>query len=129
MRTSLMVLFTVFFLMVGPAYAGSVERIAVAAEGKESSSMVSSVAARSPWYLIFDKNGNILEVVENPYKASRGSTAAPVLSFLSEKGVTTIVAGAFGEKMIQGMATRGMRHLEFRGSAMEASKKALEDAR
>jgi predicted Fe-Mo cluster-binding NifX family protein len=115
--------------MAGFAHAGSDQKIAVAAEGKEAASMVGSVAARSPWYLIFDEDGNLLEAVENPYRTSRGRAAASVLALLSEKGVTMIVAGAFGDKMIRGMERKGMKRLEFHGSAREAVKKALEPAR
>ena len=37
-----------------------------------------------------------------------------------------VVAGEFGENMIQSMKEKGMRYLEFKGSVEEALKKLLE---
>jgi len=121
-----LVILVVSFLIAGFAYADPKETIAVAAEGKTAASKVSSVAARSPYYLIFDGTGNLLEAVENPYKAVKSGTAASVLSFLSKKGVTLIVAGDFGDKMIQDMKSKEIKYLEFKGSVEEALKKVLE---
>jgi predicted Fe-Mo cluster-binding NifX family protein len=126
MKRLMPVIVVVSVLLAGLAHAASDRKIAVAAEAREASSMVASVAARSPWYLIFDEDGNLLEAVQNPYRTSRGRAAASVLELLSEKAVTVFVAGAFGERMVQGMEKKGMRRLEFSGSVREALKKALE---
>ncbi|MFH1490354.1 MAG: NifB/NifX family molybdenum-iron cluster-binding protein [Pseudomonadota bacterium] len=107
-------------------FAGDGAKVAVAAKGKTATAEVSGVAARSPYFLIFDGDGRLLEAVENPYKAAKGDAGTSVVPFLAQKGVTLVVAGEFGEKMIQAMKAQGIEYLEFHGSAEGALKKVLE---
>jgi predicted Fe-Mo cluster-binding NifX family protein len=67
------------------------------------------------------------EAVESPYRTSGGSAGSEVVTFLSQKGTTTVVAGDFGKIMIQAMKGKGMTYLEFKGSAEEAVKKVLQE--
>jgi predicted Fe-Mo cluster-binding NifX family protein len=117
---------SVIFLLASPAWPAEQEKIAVAAEGKTAKARVSGVAARAPYYLLFDGSGNLLEAAANPFKDARGGAGTSVVTFLSQKGATLVVAGNFGGNMIQGMKGKGMRYLEFKGSAAEAVKKAVE---
>lgn len=114
------------FLLTSLVYAADQVKIAVAAEGKGTSSKVSGVAARAPYFLIFDGSGKFLEAVDNPYKTAKRGAGTSVVPFLAQKGVTMVVAGEFGENMIQAMKGKGMEYLEFKGSAEEALKKVLE---
>lgn len=41
--------------------------------------------------------------------------------------MTIVVAGEFGEKMIQAMKEKGIKYLEFKGNAEEALKKVGEE--
>ncbi|MBP1717830.1 MAG: hypothetical protein H6Q43_1268 [Deltaproteobacteria bacterium] len=115
----------VIFLLAGLGYAADGEKIAVGAEGKTTAAKVSAVAARAPYFLIFDGSGKLLEAVDNPYKDAKGGAGTSIVPFLAQKGATVVVAGEFGKNMIQGMKGKGMRYLEFKGSAEEALKKAL----
>ncbi len=124
-KTGLFIL-AAFILMTNPACAGDQGKIAVAAENKTVAADVSGVAARAPHFLIFDGSGKFLEAVDNPYRSAGGGTGTAVVSFLAQKGVTVIAAGAFGENMIRAMKNRGMGYLEFSGNAEGAAKKALE---
>ncbi|HPC74602.1 MAG TPA: NifB/NifX family molybdenum-iron cluster-binding protein [Syntrophales bacterium] len=124
-KTGLFIL-AAFILMTNPACAGDHGKIAVAAENKTVAADVSGVAARAPHFLIFDGSGKFLEAVDNPYRSAGGGTGTAVVSFLAQKGVTVIAAGAFGENMIRAMKNRGMGYLEFSGNAEGAAKKALE---
>jgi predicted Fe-Mo cluster-binding NifX family protein len=117
---------SMIFLLTGLVYAGDQGKIAVAAEGKTAAAKVSGVAARSPYFLIFDGSGKFLEAVDNPYKAAKGGAGTSLVPFLAQKGATLVVAGEFGENMIQAMKGKGMRYLEFKGSAQEALKKVLQ---
>ena len=100
-------------------------RIAVASKSKQLTSKVSSLAGRSPYYLIFNSTGQFIEVVENPYKKVRGGAGTSVAYYLSEKGVTIIIAEMFGNKMISAMKSKGITFYEFKGTANEAVKKIL----
>jgi predicted Fe-Mo cluster-binding NifX family protein len=124
-KIALIVLSMVFF-MAGLAFAADQGKIVVAAEGKTAAAKVSGVAARAPYFLIFDGSGKFLEAVDNLYKTARRGAGTSVVPFLAQKGATVVVAGEFGGKMIQAMKGKGMRYLEFRGSAEEALKKVLE---
>jgi predicted Fe-Mo cluster-binding NifX family protein len=117
---------SMIFLLTGLVYAGDQGKIAVAAEGKTAAAKVSGVAARSPYFLIFDGSGKFLEAADNPYKGAKGGAGTSVVPFLAQKGATLIVAGEFGENMTQAMKGKGMRYLEFKGSAEEALKKVVE---
>ena len=115
-----------FFLITSLVCAAEKEKIAVAAEGKTVAAKVSGVAGRSPYFLLFDGAGKFLQAVDNPYKSAKGGAGTSVGLFLAQKGITVVVAGDFGEKMIQAMKDKGMQYLEFKGSAEEALKKVLE---
>ena len=117
---------SVIFLMTSLVYAADKEKIAVAAEGKSGAAKVSGVAARSPYFLIFDGDGKLLEAVENPYKTAKGGAGTSVVPFLAQKGITMVVAGEFGKNMIDAMKGKGMKYLEFKGSAEEALKKFMQ---
>jgi len=114
------------FLTTNLVYASDRGTIAVASVGKTAAAEVSGVAARSPYFLIFDVDGALLEAVDNPYKAAKGGAGPSVVPFLAQKDVAFVVAGEFGEKMIQAMQAQGIGYLEFSGSAEAALKKVLE---
>jgi predicted Fe-Mo cluster-binding NifX family protein len=99
--------------------------IAVAANGKTVSAAVSSQAGRSPFFLLFDKQGVLVEAADNPYKDA-GNAGIPALEFLAGKGVKVLVAEGFGSRIVEVMKSKGMRPVEFKGSARDAVKKALE---
>ncbi len=113
---------TFLFLFAGLVYTA--DRGTIAVEWKSPNAQVSKAAARSLFFLIFDGSGALLETVDNPYKTARKKASASVIPFLEQKGVTMIVAGNFGDNMIQAMKDRGIEALEFRGSAEEAVKTA-----
>jgi predicted Fe-Mo cluster-binding NifX family protein len=114
------------FLLTGLVYAGDQGKIVVAAEGKSAAALVSGVAARAPYFLIFDGSGKFLEAVDNPYRTAKRGAGKSVVPLLAQKGATTVVAGEFGKNMIDAMKGKGIKYLEFRGSAESAVKKVLE---
>lgn len=115
---------TILLMASITAYADTV-KIAVASDGKTISSSVSSVAGRSPYFLIFDRSGKLIETMENPYKDARKGAGLSVVDILAQKGVKIIVAGTFGARMISAMKVRGIKYLEFKGNVDGAVKKAL----
>ena len=107
------------------AFAADPAKIAVAAEGQAPSSQVSAVAARCPYFLLFDEKGTFVEAVANPHKDAPGGAGSQAVDFLAGKGVTVVIAGAFGPKMVGAMHAAGMRYLEFKGNAADAVNQAL----
>jgi predicted Fe-Mo cluster-binding NifX family protein len=125
MKRALFLILFLFLFVTAFVFAQPKEKIAIAAGGKTTAAKVSSVAARSPYYLIFDGSGKLLEALENPYEAAKSGAAASVLSLLAKKGVTLIIAGDFGDNMIQDMKGKGIKYVEFKGSVEEALQKGL----
>ena len=107
------------------AQQASARVIAVAANGKLPSHSVSSQAGRSSFFLFFDSHGTFIEAVDNPYKDARNA-GIPALDFLASKGIKVLVAQNFGSRIVGVMKDKGIRPVEFKGSAKDAAKKALE---
>lgn len=126
MKKRQLIFLSLFFLMVSFGNAAEQNMIAIAAEGKTPNSKVNAIAARSPYFLVFDQTGKFLEAVDNPYKAAKGGAGYSVVPFLAQRGVTIIVAGEFGDNMIKAMNAQGIKYVKFRGSVGEALQKVLE---
>ncbi len=100
-------------------------KVAVASTDKSATASISNLGGRSPYFLVFDGSGKLVEVIDNPYKnASRGAGTS-VVNFLSQKGITIIVAETFGYKMINAMKSKGITHYEMKGKADNTVKKIL----
>lgn len=100
-------------------------KIAVATLGKDENSDISERAGRSPYYLIFDENGKVIETIKNPFAMGGGGAGFGVAKMLADKGVDTIVAGRFGENMIEAIKSRGLEYIEAKGRIKEALMKII----
>jgi predicted Fe-Mo cluster-binding NifX family protein len=124
-----MILISLTILLLYPVMVNAAElenmKIAVAADSKSTKASVSEIAAKCPYYLIFNNKGKLIEVIDNPYKdASRG--AGPLAAnFLAQRGIDIIVAESFGSKMINALKNNGKTHFEFKGSVDDAVKRVL----
>jgi predicted Fe-Mo cluster-binding NifX family protein len=117
------------FLLLCPVMANAADlekmKIVVASCDKTAKASVSNEAAKCPYYLIFDSKGEMTEVIDNPYRdASRGAGPSAAI-FLAEKGVTIVIAGNFGLKMINTLKNKGITHFEFKGRVDDAVKRVL----
>jgi len=118
---------TAFLVTAGVVFAqeGSAGVIAIASSGKTLSASVSSQAGRSPYFLLVDKQGALLDAVENPYKDA-GNAGIRTLDFLAGKGVNVLVAEGFGSRILEVMKEKRIRPVEFKGTAKNAVQRALE---
>jgi predicted Fe-Mo cluster-binding NifX family protein len=119
----------VSLLLTPPSHAGQEElakRIAIASEGKTTDSKVGDRAARCKYFLIFDEEGQLIEVLDNPHRNAPGGAGRKTAGLMAQKGVTLIVAGKFGYKMIDALETNEIAHLEFSGTVKKALERALE---
>ncbi len=124
MKKSISIMLAILFLASSLAFAGEKEKIAVAANEKTPASSVSKQAGPSPFFLIFNGKGKLIETIANPYKEGGGGIA--VADFLAGKGVTVVVAEGFGDKIVQVMKGKGIKAVAFKGSVAEAVKKVLQ---
>lgn len=101
-------------------------KIAVASNDKTAKGSVNNKAAKSPYYLMFDGKGELTEVINNLYADANRNAGPSTANFLDRQGVTLVIAGDFGSKMINALKDKGIAHFEFKGPVNDAVKKALE---
>jgi predicted Fe-Mo cluster-binding NifX family protein len=94
--------------------------VAVASSGKTPADHIGNVAARSPYFLFFDSQGNFLEVLENPYRDVGGRAGPLVADLMAEKGVTSVVAGNFGQNIVDSLDKKGIQHIALSGPVEKA---------
>jgi predicted Fe-Mo cluster-binding NifX family protein len=125
MKKVMFIVMVLVSLLAVPAFAMPSMKIAVAANDKVPTATVSGQAAPAPYFLFFDQKGKLLEAVLNPYKDA--DRAGPdVVTFLAGKGITVVVAGGFGPKIVDDMKAKGITPVSFNGSVTEAAKKVLQ---
>ena len=100
-------------------------KIAIATLTKESTSQISTQAGRSPFYILFDEAGAILEVLKNPFSVGGGGAGFGVAKMLSVKEVTAVAGGKLGANMIGALKERNIQSYEMEGTAQEALQKIL----
>ena len=128
MKKTLFSTLTVLFLVPLMTYAApkNASKIAVASNGKDPESSISSEAGHCSYYLIFNSTGELIEVVGNPYKNAQRGAGQQTANFLANKGVTIVVAGNFGEKMIGVMKSNGTDYFKLQGIVRDAVKTFLD---
>jgi len=113
-------------LMFQPCLMGDEKAvIAVASEGETLDADVSPLAARAPYFLIVAGNGKLIEAAGNPYKDIRGGAGVSAANLLAEKNVTIVVAGNFGNKMIDALKAQKIAYVKFEGNVEDAIDKVL----
>jgi len=100
-------------------------KIAVAADNKTEKASVSNMAAKCPYYLIFNNKGELIEVIDNPYRDTSGGAGPLAANFLVQRDIDIIVAESFGSKMVNTLENKGVTHFEFKGRVDDAIKKVL----
>jgi predicted Fe-Mo cluster-binding NifX family protein len=92
MKILSLVALVALLLVSGPGFAGQAGNIAVASNDKAPTTPVADRMGRSPFYLLFDQQGNFIKAVENPNfgkgPAAGGTSAIDSVGF-DEKGVMT----------------------------------------
>ncbi len=94
-------------------------KIAIASKGKDENSEISDQAGRSPYYLIFDEKGELLEVISNPFRIGGGGAGFAVAKMLADREVNLVIAGKIGDKMKGALETRGLKYQEKSGIVKE----------
>ena len=96
--------------------------IAVVSAGRDTAGTVGNIAARSPYFLLFNNRGELIEVIENPHKNIGGGAGPLVAELMAEKGVKTVIAGNFGINIKASFEEKGVGYLAFSGTVDEAVK-------
>jgi predicted Fe-Mo cluster-binding NifX family protein len=102
-------------------------KIAVASSGKTRDAQVADQAARCPWLLFFDEEGQLLEVLENPYQQAGGGAGLKCIELLTDRKVSVFAAGRVGNKMAGALEQNGITFVAFRGTVEDAVRHILKD--
>ena len=95
-------------------------KIAVAAVGKDENSAISPRSGRSKFYLIFDDQGNLLEVISNPFSRGGGGAGFGVAKMLADKKVDIVIGSQIGGHMEEALKSRRLKYYEMAGSVKDA---------
>lgn len=101
-------------------------KIGVAASGSERSAAISEVAARAPYFLFFDGQGNFLEAINNPSTGTAGGAGQKTANLLSKKKVTLFVAGRVGGKLEMALKKYNVAIIEQRGVVHDVVKSIIQ---
>ena len=94
-------------------------KIAIAATSADINAMVDMHAARAACYLLFDDQGELLEVLANPYSEVTRGAAPKVTQLLVENGVALLAAGEFGPKFEAELEMNNIRHIQKSGVVVD----------
>jgi len=78
------------------------EIIVIASEEKEISfenPSISSIFGRASYFHLFEKNGELIETIKNPFKIGGGGAGRSVAQMLINKNITKIICGKVGDKV------------------------------
>jgi len=124
-----MIFISLAILLLCPVMANAADlekmKIAVAANSKTAEASVSNMAAKCPYYHIFNNKGELIEVIDNPYRDTSRGAGPLAANFLVQRDIDIIVAESFGSKMIDALRNSGKTHFEFKGRVDDAIKKVL----
>jgi len=83
---------------------------AIAAEGNTTTAEISKLAGISPFFHLYEENGNAVEVLPNPYLDMEYGTGPAAAQLLIDKGVTVLVARRIpGPKMMDVLDSNNVR--------------------
>lgn len=83
-------------------------KIAIAATSPENDAQVDERGARAPYYLFFDTETGLSEVLPNPVAEGERSAGPQAVAFLNSKGIDKVVAGDFGPRFSAGLENAGI---------------------
>jgi predicted Fe-Mo cluster-binding NifX family protein len=91
-------------------------KIAIAATSSDADAQVDERGARAPYYLFFDTETGLTEVLPNPVAEGERSAGPQAAAFLISKGVDKVVAGDFGPRFSSGLESAGIVYQQKTGS-------------
>lgn len=111
------VLFLLFAFAFAAGASATAIKIAVASTGQEKDAAINEQAGRTPFFLIFDDKGNLLEALENPARDQFRRAGPNAALFLADKDVTLVIAGDFGDKMTRVLDEHHIQYVKKTGAA------------
>ena len=91
-------------------------KIAIAATSPDADAQVYERGARAPYYLFFNTETGLSEVLPNPVAEGGGSAGPRAAAFLISKGVDKVVAGDFGPRFSAELENAGIVYKQKAGT-------------
>ncbi len=101
-------------------------KIAIATENNDPSAEISSQGARALFYFIFDADGHLGEILENPYADNTAHVGPDVANMLINMHVTKVVTGRFGPKFKEALKKNHVECIEQTGFATQVVKEIID---
>ena len=98
-------------------------KIAIASNGKDTTSMVSEVAGRAPFYLIFEDK-ELVKTIKNPFAVGGGGAGFGVVKMLEKENVNVLIVGKIGGNLQSALDSANMK---FKPENNKSIKKIVEE--
>ena len=95
---------------------------AIASTTNDLTGDISERGGRSPYFLLIDDNGKLLESIKNPFAVGGGGAGFGVITMLAEKDVTKLIVGKAGGNMKSSAEENEIELVEMSGTVEEALK-------
>ena len=97
-------------------------KIAIATESNDSDAEISPRGARALFYFVFGEDGNLSEILENPYAKNDTNVGSDVANMLINMHVTKVIAGRFGPRFEEALKNNHVECVWQMGLAVQAAK-------
>ena len=99
--------------------------IAIASDGDNLNSNISSQASRCNYYIFIDENGNTLKILQNLNKDIKGGASSKLIDLLNNEKVSHFIASSFGDKLIKSLDSNNIKYTAHQGSINTFIKQVL----
>jgi predicted Fe-Mo cluster-binding NifX family protein len=97
-------------------------KIAIATEYNDPAAEISPQGARALFFQIYDANGKLREILENPYAGNTRRVGPDVADMLYKLHVTKVVAGRFGHTFAAELQAFNIECIEQNGFAAQVAR-------
>ena len=101
-------------------------KIAIATENNDLTAGISSQGARALFFFVFDADGKLNEILENPYTSDTTRVGPNVASMLIDLHISKVVAGRFGTKFKEELEKNHVECVEQTGPVAQVAKELLD---
>ena len=102
------------------------DTFAIAADGEKVSAKISYLSGPAPFFHLYDINGTPIKVLANPHLALEYGIGPAAAATLGDMGVTVLVGGMAGPKMMDVLNEKGVRFVPRSGKVRDVVKELQE---
>jgi len=102
------------------------DTFAIAAEGEKVSAKISYLSGPAPYFHIYDINGTPVKVLANPHLELEYGIGPAAAATLGDMGVSVLVGGMAGPKMMDVLNEKGVRFVPRGGKVRDVVKELQE---